>query len=219
MTTILGISAFYHDSAAAVVVDGEVVCAAQEERFTRKKHDHEFPKKAIDFCLRFAGLTSEQLDYVGFYDKPVTKFERLIETYVAFAPAGYRSFRQALPLWLKQKLPILELGDEVASTSGANVTALRRLALVAISLATAATVAVGGLLGWLALIVPHLARALSPRGVAQPWALSALLGAALMLAVDTLCRSVADVELPPGVVLAVLGVPGFLWVLLRGARA
>ena len=124
----------------------------------------------------------------------------------------------ALLLWLRKKLPILELGDEVAATAGANVTALRRLALMAISLATAATVAVGGLLGWLALIVPHLARALSPRGVGQPWALSALLGAALMLAVDTLCRSVSDVELPPGVVLSVLGVPGFLWVLFRGAK-
>jgi iron complex transport system permease protein len=122
-------------------------------------------------------------------------------------------------MWLRKKLPILELGDEVALTSGAQVNTLRRLALVAISLATAATVAVGGLLGWLALIVPHLARALSPRGVAQPWALTALLGAGLMLAVDTLCRSVADVELPPGVVLAVLGVPGFLWVIMRGARA
>jgi iron complex transport system permease protein len=121
-------------------------------------------------------------------------------------------------VWLRGKLPILELGDEVAATAGANVTTLRRTALVAIALATAATVAVGGLLGWLALIVPHLARALSPRGVAQPWALAALIGAGLMLAVDTLCRSVADVELPPGVVLAVLGVPGFLWVLLRGAR-
>ncbi len=125
----------------------------------------------------------------------------------------------AILLWLRKKLPILTLGDEVAATSGANVATLRRTALVAISLATAATVAVGGLLGWLALIVPHLARALSPRGVAEPWALSALIGAGLMLAVDTLCRSVADVELPPGVVLAVLGVPGFLWVLLRGARA
>lgn len=122
-------------------------------------------------------------------------------------------------LWIRKKLPILELGDEVAQTSGASVNSLRRMALVAISLATAATVAVGGLLGWLALIVPHLARAVSPRGVAQPWALTALLGAALMLAVDTLCRSIADVELPPGVVLAVLGVPGFLWVLMRGARS
>jgi len=106
MTAILGISALYHDSAAALVVDGEIVCAAQEERFSRRKHDSEFPKQAIDFCLQFAGLSAEQLDYVGFYEKPVIKFERLIETYLAFAPAGYRSFRQALPLWLKQKLHV-----------------------------------------------------------------------------------------------------------------
>ncbi len=106
MTAILGISAFYHDSAAALVVDGEIVAAAQEERFTRKKHDHEFPKHAIEYCLEFAGVTADKLDFVGFYDKPVTKFERLIETYLAFAPAGYRSFRQALPLWLKQKLHV-----------------------------------------------------------------------------------------------------------------
>ncbi|MDX1928517.1 MAG: carbamoyltransferase [Pirellulaceae bacterium] len=106
MTAILGISAFYHDSAAALVVDGQIVAAAQEERFTRKKHDHNFPKQAIDFCLQQAGITSKDLDYVGFYDKPLTKFERLIETYLAFAPAGYRSFRQAMPLWLKQKLHV-----------------------------------------------------------------------------------------------------------------
>lgn len=106
MTAILGISAFYHDSAAALVVDGQIVAAAQEERFTRKKHDHNFPKLAIDFCLKQAGITSKDLDYVGFYDKPLTKFERLIETYLAFAPAGYRSFRQAMPLWLKQKLHV-----------------------------------------------------------------------------------------------------------------
>jgi len=106
MTAILGISAFYHDSAAALVLDGQIVAAAQEERFTRKKHDQEFPKQAIAFCLEFAGLTADQLDFVGFYDKPVTKFERLIETYLAFAPAGYRSFRQAVPLWLKQKLHV-----------------------------------------------------------------------------------------------------------------
>jgi carbamoyltransferase len=104
MTNILGISAFYHDSAAALVVDGEIVAAAQEERFTRKKHDSGFPKHAIDYCLRAAGLTPEQLDYVGFYDKPLRKFERLLETYLAYVPAGYRSFRQALPLWLRQKL-------------------------------------------------------------------------------------------------------------------
>lgn len=104
MTAILGISAFYHDSAAALVVDGEIVAAAQEERFTRKKHDYSFPQQAVDYCLEQAGLRPEDLDYVGFYDKPLTKFERLLETYLAFAPAGYRSFRQALPLWLKQKL-------------------------------------------------------------------------------------------------------------------
>ncbi|MEW4564733.1 carbamoyltransferase [Bremerella sp. JC770] len=104
MTAILGISAFYHDSAAALVVDGEIVAAAQEERFTRKKHDFDFPQNAVDYCLQEAGLNADELDYVSFYDKPVTKFERLLETYLAFTPAGYRSFRQAMPLWLKQKL-------------------------------------------------------------------------------------------------------------------
>ena len=104
MTAILGISAFYHDSAAALVVDGQIVAAAQEERFSREKHDHRFPQHAIDYCLREANLTPADLDFVGFYDKPLTKFERLLETYLAYAPAGYRSFRQALPLWLKQKL-------------------------------------------------------------------------------------------------------------------
>ncbi len=104
MTAILGISAFYHDSAAALVVDGRIVAAAQEERFTRKKHDYGFPQNAIDYCLKEGGLQPEDLDYVGFYDKPLTKFERLLETYFAFAPAGFRSFRMALPLWIKQKL-------------------------------------------------------------------------------------------------------------------
>lgn len=104
ITAILGISAFYHDSAAALVVDGEIIAAAQEERFTRKKHDYEFPQNAVDYCLEEAGLSPEALDYVGFYDKPITKFERLLETYLAYTPAGYRSFRQAMPLWLKQKL-------------------------------------------------------------------------------------------------------------------
>ena len=104
MTAILGISAFYHDSAAALVVDGQIAAAAQEERFTRRKHDEGFPGHAIDYCLREAGLAPSDLDYVGFYDKPFTKFERLLETYLAFAPAGYRSFRRAMPLWLKQKL-------------------------------------------------------------------------------------------------------------------
>jgi carbamoyltransferase len=104
VTAILGISAFYHDSAAALVVDGRIVAAAQEERFTRKKHDADFPKNAVDYCLREAGIAPEQLDYVGFYDKPLLKFERLLETYLAFAPRGFKSFLHAIPLWLKQKL-------------------------------------------------------------------------------------------------------------------
>ncbi len=104
MTAILGVSAFYHDSAAALVVDGEIAAAAQEERFTRKKHDPSFPVNAIDYCLAEAGLSPSDLDYVGFYDKPMRKFERLLETYLAFAPGGFRSFKQAIPVWLKEKL-------------------------------------------------------------------------------------------------------------------
>ena len=104
MTAILGISAFYHDSAAALVVDGKIAAAAQEERFTRKKHDPDFPIHAIDYCLEETGLSPETIDYVGFYDKPFLKFERLLETYLSFAPAGFRSFTLAMPLWLRQKL-------------------------------------------------------------------------------------------------------------------
>src|SRR6059036_3792306 len=104
MTAILGISAFYHDSAAALVVDGDIVAAAQEERFTRKKHDPAFPANAIAYCLKEAGLTAEQVSYLAFYDKPLTKFDRLLETYLAYAPAGFRSFHLAMPLWLKDKL-------------------------------------------------------------------------------------------------------------------
>jgi len=104
MTAILGISAFYHDSAAALIVDGEIVAAAQEERFTRKKHDADFPQEAVNWCLSEAGLTPDQLDYVGFFDKPLLKFERLLDTYVSYAPRGFRSFLQAMPVWLKQKL-------------------------------------------------------------------------------------------------------------------
>lgn len=101
---ILGISAFYHDSAAALVVDGEIVAAAQEERFTRKKHDSDFPRNAVAYCLREAGINLAEVDYVAFYDKPFLKFERLLETYVAFAPRGFRSFKTALPIWLSEKL-------------------------------------------------------------------------------------------------------------------
>jgi carbamoyltransferase len=104
LTTILGISAFYHDSAAAFVADGEIVAAAQEERFTRKKHDPAFPSSAIAYCLQQAGKTARDVDYVVFYEKPFRKFERLIETYLAFAPAGFPSFRMAMPVWIKEKI-------------------------------------------------------------------------------------------------------------------
>jgi carbamoyltransferase len=104
LTAILGISAFYHDSAAALVIDGDIVAAAQEERFTRRKHDPDFPREAIRYCLSEAGLSPIDLDYVAFYDKPLRKFERLLETYVAFAPRGLGSFRRAMPVWLKDKL-------------------------------------------------------------------------------------------------------------------
>ena len=101
---ILGISAFYHDSAAALIDDGHIVAAAQEERFTRKKHDSRFPRRAIAYCLDEAEVRLEDVDYVAFYDKPFLKFERLLETYLAFAPRGFASFRMALPIWLKEKL-------------------------------------------------------------------------------------------------------------------
>ena len=104
MTAILGISAFYHDSAAAIVVDGKIVAAVQEERFTRKKFDADFPIRSVEYCLEEANLNPEDLDFVGFYDKPLLKFERLLETYLAYAPAGFQSFLQAMPLWLHQKL-------------------------------------------------------------------------------------------------------------------
>src|SRR6202162_5713572 len=101
---ILGISAFYHDSAAALVRDGEIVAAASEERFTRKKGDAGFPANAVAFCLREAGIGATDLDYVGFYDKPILKFERILETYLGTAPKGFRQFLMAGPLWIKEKL-------------------------------------------------------------------------------------------------------------------
>ncbi len=101
---ILGLSAFYHDSAAALLDHGRIVAAAQEERFTRKKHDSGFPRHALDYCLSEAGITLDQVDHIAFYDKPFLKFERLLETYLAFAPKGFTSFRMAMPVWLKEKL-------------------------------------------------------------------------------------------------------------------
>ena len=101
---VLGISAFYHDSAAALIEDGRIVCAAQEERFTRSKHDSRFPRHAIEFCLENSGRSLSEIDYVTFYDKPFLKFERLLETYLAFAPRGFKSFRTAMPIWLREKL-------------------------------------------------------------------------------------------------------------------
>src|SRR5881628_3362430 len=98
MAAVLGISAYYHDSAAALVQDGDIVAAAQEERFSRKRHDAGFPTHAIQYCLSEAGVRLSDLDYISFYDKPLLKFERLLETYLAFAPRGFNSFRIALPL-------------------------------------------------------------------------------------------------------------------------
>ena len=101
---ILGVSAFYHDSAACLIKDGEVIAAAQEERFSRIKHDADFPTESVQYCLREAGITAALIDHIVFYEKPFLKFERLLETYLAFAPQGFRSFLTAIPLWLKQKL-------------------------------------------------------------------------------------------------------------------
>jgi carbamoyltransferase len=109
---ILGISAYYHDSAACLVEDGRIVAAAQEERFTRKKHDAAFPHKAIEYCLAEAGITTADLDHVGFYEKPLIKFARLLETYVASAPRGWRSYLMAMPLWLSEKL---WMADDISS--------------------------------------------------------------------------------------------------------
>ena len=119
MTAILGISAYYHDSAAALVIDGRIVAAAQEERFTRKKHDPDFPRNAVEYCLREANMTLADVTHIVFYDKPLVKFERLIETYLAYAPQGFRSFMTAIPVWLKEKLYLKKtLKREFAALSG-----------------------------------------------------------------------------------------------------
>ena len=104
MTSILGISAFYHDSAAAIIIDGKIIAAAQEERFTRKKHDSSYPFNSIEFVLKYSKLKLSEVDQIVFYEKPFLKFERLLETYVAFAPKGFKSFCKSMPIWLKEKL-------------------------------------------------------------------------------------------------------------------
>ena len=104
MSYILGISAFYHDSAATIIHEGKIIAAAQEERFTRKKHDSRYPKNAVNFVLNFAKINLSQVDHIVFYEKPFLKFERLLETYVAFAPKGFSSFRKAMPIWLREKI-------------------------------------------------------------------------------------------------------------------
>ena len=101
---ILGISAFYHDSAASLICDGQIIAAAQEERFTRKKHDHRFPLNAVEYCLQAGGISAEDIDYVVFYEKPLLKFDRLLETYISYAPRGFRQFLMSIPVWLRQKL-------------------------------------------------------------------------------------------------------------------
>ncbi|MCB1852657.1 MAG: carbamoyltransferase [Gammaproteobacteria bacterium] len=122
---ILGISAYYHDSAAALVRDGQPVAAAQEERFSRKKHDARFPKNAVEYCLSEVGVSLRELDYIVFYDKPLVKFERLLETYLAYAPSGFRSFLAAMPVWLKEKLFLKDLlKKELASLAQCKVDAL-----------------------------------------------------------------------------------------------
>jgi carbamoyltransferase len=127
-TAILGISAYYHDSAAAIVVDGRIVAAAQQERFSRKKHDARFPSAAIEYCLREAGLELSDLTHIVFYDKPLLKFERLLETYLAYTPRGFRSFLTAIPIWLKEKLFLKQtLRKELAALGGVAEKDLPRL--------------------------------------------------------------------------------------------
>ena len=104
MTSILGISAFYHDSAAAIIVDGKILAAAQEERFTRKKHDSSYPHNAVEYVLKFSKLKLSEVNHIVFYEKPFLKFERLLETYVAFAPRGFKQFTKSMPAWLREKL-------------------------------------------------------------------------------------------------------------------
>ena len=105
MTAILGISAFYHDSAATIIIDGKIIAAAQEERFTRIKHDSSYPFHAVEFVLKFANLKLSNIDHIVFYEKPFLKFERLLETYVALAPKGFTQFAKAIPIWIGISIP------------------------------------------------------------------------------------------------------------------
>ena len=118
VSNILGISAYYHDSAAALMKEGELVAAAQQERFSRKKHDSRFPDEAIRYCLETENLRLDELDRIVFYDKPLIKFERLLETYLAYAPNGFRSFVSAMPVWLKEKLYLKSVLKEELSQLG-----------------------------------------------------------------------------------------------------
>ena len=124
---ILGISAFYHDSAACLVQDGKITAAAQEERFTRKKHDFSFPKNAVNFCLQKARINAKDLDCVAFYDKPFVKFERILETYLSYAPRGYQSFIKAIPLWIKQKIWMKDIIHEYKAKAPEEVARLEQV--------------------------------------------------------------------------------------------
>ena len=126
MTDILGISAFYHDSAACLVRDGEIVAAAQEERFTRKKHYAGFPTESVRYCLHEGRISLGDLRYIAFYDKPLVKFERLLETYLSFAPRGIQSFVTAMPVWLKEKMFLKRLlqNELLALSDGAKKSTL-----------------------------------------------------------------------------------------------
>jgi carbamoyltransferase len=125
---VLGISAFYHDSAAALIADGRIVAAAQEERFTHRKFDADYPRHAVQYCLNAGGITLADVDCVAFYDKPFLKFERLLETYLTFSPRGFKSFRMALPLWLREKLFLKSLLVSELRTLEPNFDGDKRLA-------------------------------------------------------------------------------------------
>ena len=127
MTVVLGISAFYHDSAAAVVRDGSIITATPEEHLARKKRDSNFPTNAIRYCVQEAGVSASDIDFVSYYEKPFLKFERLLETYIAFAPRGFRSFKMSMPLWLKEKLFQKRLLTELLGALNSNVDWISKL--------------------------------------------------------------------------------------------